>query len=1470
MVQMNGKNTRNKPAPASQKSILKDKDSSEENKGVWGCNICDSKFTDSYKLSSHSLLVHAESHPAECRLCFGRFVNDSELGIHIKIKHIQGLSGFTAVEPVDTTINPKPIPTESLKLSWRRRKTSKKAKRQESVGKLSPSSNSVGKPPRPKKRKEEPKVRCRICDIDFENYDDWRQHAVYQHIFTKNPYPIVEMNYVVTLVESLTEDCPNDSNSNETFESSKEKLTLTICKNKGRNYIVKKSSISDESEYADDTSELSMTVDALPDELKSSDDQTNPQVEPVSAETSGSILERRLKRPLKKTTSNGQNFDSTSECGDKENMPSETEIDIRGSDREQQLPLESLKALDRYSSITIEPSTKKLPGSGSVVYLASTASESERALANSGDSKMVIIQNDILRIGDDAAAEDLQRLAASSCQFTSSTNVLTVSSKSVASMPRLYQPPLGRTTDGNHYSSNSSISDSETAECILPNLVDDDEEPPAPSAMISDQLSTLTKDMVEFESTPGVGENPKASTLEMGEAVVSGDDKRDKESALIFHPPSAQGAAQTPPLPAAPSPRVNGENNHPRSDDSTGSATVTQSKSISQSSTNNNATTMDNSDSDSGLHIHIPEENAFEDVSDDEAEKSTPVALEEGSRNEEIITGDPSENDMDDFRCRVCGKNFASDDEVENHFSAEHFRVGTSSNILEPESPAPAQIHQNLYLQEREEQNKREEALAMLLRRENATATNTTTLVRPAPVHAHPHPSIGPLMHVVPPRNIIPTSASPLSNTLRPPLSSAPSNYEINQHMSARMSFSAAPSGRPPLTMGPLSVPRQAACTQSQPQITHYPTSLHMALTNPNNHRSQQQVPVPQQQASPMIRNAHEDGPRIVDVTSMHRPQQIRAIPNPHHPQVHHHPYGQPKDGIIANMTAAHQPTRQMQPPTLQRAHVQSSHHPQPDSTLRLSHSTMPNQVQTHLRQANSVAPPQLILGKRTSTEISENMAKHPRHDNNRTETLQQVQAQAYNGLQITHGQFNNNSRIRQAPSAHSNPSQSISPASISPDMHFAPSPPNTPTLDKNVAAAIGTGMSSVRLGNAITLSVCPSSEAQITATQRSTGVGVNCRGPQKHHYINTSTVTNALAVRGVTVTPASPPVGGHEQQIRHAEGSNSPIVPTSPCSSPTAGGPYSVIQRVERTPNSISPIRNFSPPVSNPGNQVPHQFAIPRNPAPRSITNGIGHATATANIERPDRPPTVDLTDDDVLHHHQAMENSRHNLHLHHQHSMHHAAASEAAARHARSQLANNGSPQNQYRPPQRNMFPCHQCNSLFSSSQVLEEHKMTVHGYGQRGSTQVRMTLQNSRPTADQLRQAQSRHQTPQMQANLRPQSPSSSRSSADRASKNLCIPLLDLSRLDPVKLKHLEDIGISCIVPLTGNERNGGIMGIPVMSLRQDGLMSPFPWDSVLPLGPVYSSSHYAASAAAAAHAGTNPNVTNHGNRMPSPHQ
>jgi len=78
----------------------------------------------------------------------------------------------------------------------RRSSTGSKSSNKSSWSASSQSSSSVtrkrGRPPKLKP----PVLFCYRCSLPFNSFAEWREHAVYKHIAAKDPYPIVEMNYI--------------------------------------------------------------------------------------------------------------------------------------------------------------------------------------------------------------------------------------------------------------------------------------------------------------------------------------------------------------------------------------------------------------------------------------------------------------------------------------------------------------------------------------------------------------------------------------------------------------------------------------------------------------------------------------------------------------------------------------------------------------------------------------------------------------------------------------------------------------------------------------------------------------------------------------------------------------------------------------------------------------------------------------------------------------------------------------------------------------------------------------------------------------------------------------------------------------------------------------------------------------------------------------------------------------------------
>ena len=545
------------PEPTSENSIGEGEGGFSRTKqktkeALWSCNICHARFPDCDELSTHSSVLHGESYPAECRLCFRRFVSDAELGNHIRIKHIHGLttisspssSSSEATEQeqswrsssssVILTSNPEHAGATNNHKHRRRAGRHKKVRQAETTDTVGTTfistthDGSVGQPPPPKKVKssttdnsskenEGKRHWCKICSLDFHSYDNWREHAVFKHIFTKNPYPIVEMNYVdVQSLGERTKDTAKDDqdednkeqqessvttnttsalpaerdNNNSSKENSntattttlgKETIRMTICKNKGRNYIVKKSSVSStDNETAD---ESNSSVGGLPSSpalfqhhTKESDEILIPVALEISQDsdafycsspssssnldvrTGGTgrtfMLERRRRRTSRRLSSTGQKSDSSTgqksdissvgERGDKENMPSDIEHDEEVERREEHqqvvAPVAAIrKATERYPGITIEPVIRKVPSTADRALYLGTGPDphSDQGPVNSppDSSTMVIVQNDTVQSAEDAM-EDLEQLANNPRPYdlSSSSGIEPVGKKSSSSV----------------------------------------------------------------------------------------------------------------------------------------------------------------------------------------------------------------------------------------------------------------------------------------------------------------------------------------------------------------------------------------------------------------------------------------------------------------------------------------------------------------------------------------------------------------------------------------------------------------------------------------------------------------------------------------------------------------------------------------------------------------------------------------------------------------------------------------------------------------------------------------------------------------------------------------------------------------------------------------------------------------------------------------------------------------------------
>lgn len=244
-----------------------------------------------------------------------------------------------------------------------------------------------------------PKI-CLLCNLWYRSHSAWKHHAINVHILSQHRVPRVEMNYIDVKPTAVNIDASKECSvigkakvtppTSESEGKVPEHLKLTFCREKG-SYVVKNSSCPEE-------------LSDLPSSC--------PNLHGENIEHSSSAQGSNPNGIL------GINSDSESGGSEKRGIPS---IEVNPiTDEESSEPgfeaggVSQTPAQDP-KGVAVVP---KVPTSGTVVYLGSSASESDKALANSGNSHMVIIQNDILRIGADADEENIQRITAATAANT--------------------------------------------------------------------------------------------------------------------------------------------------------------------------------------------------------------------------------------------------------------------------------------------------------------------------------------------------------------------------------------------------------------------------------------------------------------------------------------------------------------------------------------------------------------------------------------------------------------------------------------------------------------------------------------------------------------------------------------------------------------------------------------------------------------------------------------------------------------------------------------------------------------------------------------------------------------------------------------------------------------------------------------------------------------------------------------------
>lgn len=86
---------------------------------------------------------------------------------------------------------------------------------------------------------------CYRCQTKFSTYMSWKRHAVFEHIFKKDPYPIVEMNYIDPSTLGIAVDDESDQGGDdgppnliqEAPEPEQPALKIRISREKGSFYV---------------------------------------------------------------------------------------------------------------------------------------------------------------------------------------------------------------------------------------------------------------------------------------------------------------------------------------------------------------------------------------------------------------------------------------------------------------------------------------------------------------------------------------------------------------------------------------------------------------------------------------------------------------------------------------------------------------------------------------------------------------------------------------------------------------------------------------------------------------------------------------------------------------------------------------------------------------------------------------------------------------------------------------------------------------------------------------------------------------------------------------------------------------------------------------------------------------------------------------------------------------------------------
>ncbi|CAL8131686.1 unnamed protein product [Orchesella dallaii] len=1370
-------------------------------------------------------------------------------------------------------------------------------------------------------------LKCVRCRLTFTDWDVWNNH-ISVHVHNQTPTLKVEMNYV-NVTGFGGSDGPfvlnTDENGeyliapkpvpqlvrNETVvekepsnltEPGREVLKFTFCRSKGTTYVVKRKSTD-----STDTNESSSCDKQQVDSAERSEDESEeiPAAEDVSLNPTPEhdeefqkmleavVEQSRIKPAHPNTTVHPVKGPSEN------NKDTSASTQKRGFQRRFYLTAQSIKKGTTKQKIQVV-------GSGEPVTRNQTNDETRPAVSTGPEKSSV----------------------------TSAPSVI-----SDQSLPDLVsQEPLTNTaTDENDNHRNTA------------NL-----KSPAPSESRETSPTPIDKELPREQSSHH--EIAAISDLESNVTATNKDKDLVNPKTDRLKAPSETPQISLPPQ-TTPPPSSNETDNANTSEEAgTGNETT-----ISESAAN------DDDDDDGALMIDVPDDlettpttsntntnNANDEDSTVEKETTnenndrdspitatTATVLEsergEHSDNENADKDKTVEDSDDDFQCRVCKRMFTCDDDLNTHFSKEHFRP-VGSSILEPESPFPTVTvpgNSSIFEDEVEESEPislepiAQNTLQSLLIRHSNDEQIPGTIINNAAI------TVAPLRHQ---GQVHPRMVMPYTNHIRPIMPGRGVASTRPQHMvppGTAMTVTRT-AMRPPPNMaigqtgqrGPVPVPYRAS---------NYPNTLHQALANPNG-----QGPPPRPQLRPMPGVHMQGGQRVHGPQIQNRPPLTRvphagqmgnqqnvntvqpqaALMSPSlsrqerelHDQVLH--FQQKIEAIAVNlndislrirqqtnhevvtrlqiekqklmtmytdnqraMMNAQTKLKEIQQQMLQQQHevqqMQQQHRIQQHPVQRQQQQHIVQQQQHHQQQQQNQVQQQqqhAVQQQQQQHALQQQHQHSVQQQQQQQHALQQQQQQRHQQQlqqqhqrqqmhysqqqQLRHQELQKlqqgvEVRIQNGNGNGKRPAVEVIDVTHvnrakQPRIDFGQPEETTITeVNKNVS----NDNRQLWIPTGLTLSLVPNSDSASPPTQVAPGAHSGGSSGSRHTSRTSSpainspgTVAAKLSTNGITVTPASP--------TRSPPPNNpilSPISDCSPRGSPRTPG-TSVIQRA---PNAASPVIStgsgspsprtaFTPPQQNPN------FAVPRAPGlARPNNNGVG---VNPNAERPDRPPTIDLTDDEIQSHNAHMRATGGGVVTEEQLQNH-----EYQRRLAGIHVRNNS---------QLRSVPCPQCNVYFGSVEIMNEHSVRAHGHSaiqHPGPNQPQHFRQpngpqlairrNSPQSASLLNPSILRGDLPIRAPPRLPHPPSNQlvpirgpnpatrpqellhRHMIPRSdSEKLVMPLINLEMSD-AKRRALTDLGVMGFLPLAGLES----IGIPVMRLRPDVSLGHFPHDNAVEVGP-----------------------------------